>query len=58
MQDSRNTLLHHFQQHFSHNDNIAYVDRRGMRTVRWSYRHIGELAAENGWAAIKIRRSG
>ncbi|MCI0421111.1 MAG: AMP-binding protein [Acidobacteria bacterium] len=49
MQDSRNTLLRYFQRHFSHNGETAYVDRCGLRTVRWSYQQIGELAAR--WAA-------
>lgn len=55
MQDSPKTLLSYFQQHFSHNDDIAYVDRRGLRTVRWSYQQIGELAA--GLAALLAERN-
>ena len=45
----------YFQQHFSHNGDTAYVDRRGLRTVRWSYQQIGELAA--GWAALLAERN-
>jgi len=55
MQDSRNTLLSYFQQHFSHNGDTAYVDRVGLRTVRWSYQQIGELAT--GWAALLAERN-
>jgi len=42
------TLIHHFREHFSHSDDIAYVDRRGLRTVRRSYRELGQLAEQ--WA--------
>jgi long-chain acyl-CoA synthetase len=55
MEDSRNTLLHYFQQHFSHNGDTAYVDRLGLRTLRWSYQQIGEVAA--GWAARLAERN-
>ncbi|MGH9429028.1 MAG: AMP-binding protein, partial [Terriglobia bacterium] len=55
MQDSPNTLLSYFRQHFSHDGGTAYVDRLGLRTVRWSYQQIGELAA--GWAALLAERN-
>ena len=55
MPDSPKTLLSYFQQHFLHNGDIAYVARRGLRTERWSYQQIGELAA--GWAARLAERN-
>jgi long-chain acyl-CoA synthetase len=55
MQDSPKTLLSYFQQHFSHNDDIAYVAPLGLRAERWSYHQIGELAA--GWAARLAERN-
>jgi long-chain acyl-CoA synthetase len=54
MQDSPKTLLSYFQEHSSNNADIAYVERTGLRTVRWSYQQIGELAA--GWAALLAER--
>src|SRR5262245_56138401 len=42
------TLIHHFREHFSRSDDIAYVDRRGLRTVRRSYKELGQLAEQ--WA--------
>ncbi|HEU0006387.1 MAG TPA: AMP-binding protein, partial [Terriglobia bacterium] len=49
MRDHPKTLLSYFQQQFARNGDTAYVERLGLRTVRWSYQQIGELAA--GWAA-------
>ena len=50
MPSSRNTLVAYFERHFASGNDTAYVDRAGLRTVRWSYQQIGELAA--GWAAL------
>jgi long-chain acyl-CoA synthetase len=50
MPSSRNTLVAYFERHFASGSDTAYVDRAGLRTVRWSYQQIGELAA--GWAAL------
>src|SRR6516225_4365161 len=30
--------------HLARKDEIAYVHRRGLRTMRWSYQQLGELA--------------
>ena len=54
MPNSRNTLLAHFEQHFASGDDTAYVDRVGLRRVRWSYQQIGELAV--AWAALLAER--
>src|SRR5262245_55209974 len=55
MQGVAKTLIHHFREHFSQSDDIAYVDRRGLRTVRRSYREIGQLAEQ--WAQRLSERS-
>ena len=54
MPNSRNTLLAYFERHFASGNDTAYVDRVGLRRVRWSYQQIGELAA--GWAALLAER--
>src|SRR5579884_90768 len=38
------TLAEYPQIHLARKDEIAYVYRRGFRTLRWTYRQIGELA--------------
>ena len=38
------TLAEYAQLHFALGEEQAFVHRRGFRTVRWSYRQIGELA--------------
>src|SRR5262245_64900803 len=48
MQGVAKTLIHHFREHFSRSDDSAYVDRRGLRTVRRSYSELGQLAEQ--WA--------
>ena len=52
---SRNTLVDYFERHFASGNDTAYVDRAGLRTVRWSYQQIGELAA--GWAGLLADRN-
>ena len=54
MPNSRKTLLAYFEQHFASGDDTAYVDRVGLRRVRWSYQQIGELAV--AWAALLAER--
>ncbi len=55
MPSSRNTLVDYFERHFASGNDTAYVDRTGLRTERWSYQQIGELAA--GWAALLAERN-
>ncbi|MBM3804061.1 MAG: AMP-binding protein [Acidimicrobiia bacterium] len=55
MQTGPNTLRSYFQEHFSHSEDTAFVDRHGLRTSRWSYRQIGELA--ESWAACLAERN-
>jgi long-chain acyl-CoA synthetase len=55
MPNSRNTLVAYFERHFATGNDTAYVDRAGLRTERWSYQQIGELAA--GWAALLAERN-
>ena len=55
MPSSRNTLVDYFERHFASGNDTAYVDRAGLRTVRWSYQQIGEVAA--GWAALLAERN-
>src|SRR4029453_12745523 len=55
MLNSRNTLGAYFEQHFVSGNDPAYADRVGLRTLRWSYQEIGELAA--GWAALLAERN-
>jgi len=38
------TLAEYPQLHLARKDEIAYVYRRGFRTLRWTYRQLGELA--------------
>src|ERR1044071_9980999 len=38
------TLAEYPQLHLARQDEIAYVYRRGFRTLRWTYRQLGELA--------------
>src|SRR6266853_813663 len=38
------TLAEYLQLHLARKDEIAYVYRRGFRTLRWTYRQLGELA--------------
>src|SRR5262249_2210585 len=38
------TLADYAQLHLSLGDETAFVSHRGFRTLRWSYRHIAELA--------------
>jgi long-chain acyl-CoA synthetase len=52
---SRNTLVAYFERHFASGNDTAYVDRAGLRTVRWSYQQIGELGA--GWAGLLADRN-
>src|SRR5262247_2662485 len=54
MSSSRDTLVDYFKRHFASGNDTAYVDRMGLRTKRWSYQQIGELAA--GWAALLAER--
>ena len=54
MSSSRNTLVDYFERHFGVGNDTAYVDRVGLRTKRWSYQQIRELAA--GWAALLAER--
>ena len=54
MLSSRNTLITYFERHFANGNDTAYVGWEGLRTVRWSYKQIGELAA--GWAALLAER--
>jgi len=55
MPSSPNTLVAYFERHFVSGNDAAYVDRAGMRSVRWSYQQIGELAA--GWAGLLAERN-
>src|SRR5258707_1954514 len=38
------SLAEYAQLHLSLGDETAYVSRRGFRTLRWTYRHVAELA--------------
>ncbi|HKR94647.1 MAG TPA: class I adenylate-forming enzyme family protein, partial [Candidatus Angelobacter sp.] len=38
------TLAEYPRLHLARKDEIAYVHRRGLRTLRWSYQQLGELA--------------
>src|SRR5580698_8151167 len=38
------TLAEYPQLHLARKNEIAYVYRRGFRTLRWTYRQLGELA--------------
>lgn len=38
------TLAEYPQLHLARKDEIAYVHRRGFRTLRWTYRQVAELA--------------
>src|SRR5215467_6618907 len=38
------TLADYPQLHLARKDEIAYVNGRGFRTLRWTYRQLGELA--------------
>src|SRR5207302_10386664 len=38
------TLAEYPQLHLARNSEIAYVHRRGFRTLRWTYRQLAELA--------------
>src|SRR6478609_11999626 len=38
------TLAEYPQLHLARNSEIAYVHRRGFRTLRWTYRQLAEMA--------------
>src|SRR5687767_8310551 len=40
----RHTLIEYIDRFHHHGSQIAYIHRRGYRTVRWSYREIAEAS--------------
>jgi long-chain acyl-CoA synthetase len=42
----RRSVLEYFETFYGYGSETAYVYRRGYRTLRWSYREIGEIASQ------------
>lgn len=42
----RRSILEYFENFYGYGDAVAYVYRRGYRTLRWSYREVAEAASQ------------